>query len=181
MVERYQVIIVGGGPGGVALALELGLRGISCAVIERHLSPQRIPKGQNLTQRTLEHFYFWGIVDELRASRVMPPGYPIGGITAYESLMGEYWFSPPGREVVRSYYFQENDRLPQYQMEGVLRAKLKELPLVTTHFGWNAESIEQDDNGVRVTITETNGTGREVLEGAYLVGCDGARSTVRES
>ena len=38
-------------------------------------SSSRIPKGQNLTHRTLEHFYFWGIVDELRAARFLPPGY----------------------------------------------------------------------------------------------------------
>jgi 2-polyprenyl-6-methoxyphenol hydroxylase-like FAD-dependent oxidoreductase len=88
-MQRFQVVIVGGGPVGVALAVELGLRGISCALVERHLAPQRIPKGQNLTQRTLEHFYFWGIVDELRAARLLPPGYPIGGVTAYESLMSD--------------------------------------------------------------------------------------------
>ena len=75
MEKHYQVIIVGGGPVGVALAVDLGLRGISCALVERHLSPQRIPKGQNLTQRTLEHFYFWGVSNELRAARALPPGY----------------------------------------------------------------------------------------------------------
>ncbi|MFN0073958.1 MAG: FAD-dependent monooxygenase [Chloroflexota bacterium] len=181
MAHQYQVVVVGGGPVGVALAVELGLRGISCALVERHLTPQRIPKGQNLTQRTLEHFYFWGIVDELRASRVMPPGYPIGGITAYHDLMSEYWFAPPGREVVRSYYFQENDRLPQYQMEGVLRARMAELPSVTSLFGWSAEAVEQDGRGARVTIAEVNGSGCQVLESEYVVGCDGARSTVRDS
>ena len=89
----------------MALAVELGLRGVSCALVERHLVPQQIPKGQNLSQRTLEHFYFWGIVDELRAARVMPSGYPISGITAYGNLMSEYWYAPPRREVVNSYYF----------------------------------------------------------------------------
>ena len=63
MDKHYQVIIVGGGPVGVALAVDLGLRGVSCALIERRRRLQQIPKGQNLTQRTLEHFYFWGIVD----------------------------------------------------------------------------------------------------------------------
>jgi 2-polyprenyl-6-methoxyphenol hydroxylase-like FAD-dependent oxidoreductase len=181
MAQQYQVIIVGGGPVGVGLAVELGQRGISCVLVERHMTPQRIPKGQNLTQRTLEHFYFWGIVDELRASRVMPPGYPIGGITAYGNLMSEYWFAPPGREVVRSFYFQDNDRLPQYQMEGVLRKRMADFPSVTSLFGWSAETIEQSDSGVRVTVAEVNGNGRQVLEAQYVVGCDGARSTVRES
>jgi len=45
MNKRHQVIIVGGGPVGVALAVELGLRGIDCALIERRLEPQLIPKG----------------------------------------------------------------------------------------------------------------------------------------
>src|SRR5919197_1032652 len=98
MDQRYQVIVVGGGPVGVALAVELGLRGVSCAVVERRQTPQRIPKGQSLTQRTLEHFYFWGIADELRAARLLPPGYPIGSITTYGSLMGDYSFGPDTRE-----------------------------------------------------------------------------------
>ncbi len=83
VVNSYEVAIVGGGPVGVALAVELGQRGISCVLVERHQTPQPIPKGQNLTNRTLEHFYFWHCVDELRAARIMPPGYPIGGVTTY--------------------------------------------------------------------------------------------------
>ena len=56
MEKHFQVIIVGGGPVGVALAVELGLRGVSCALVERRTGLRSIPKGQNLTQRTLEHF-----------------------------------------------------------------------------------------------------------------------------
>ena len=62
-MSSYQVIIVGGGPVGVGLAVELGLRGITSIIVERHAKPQRIPKGQNLTHRTLEHFHFWNIED----------------------------------------------------------------------------------------------------------------------
>ena len=58
MAKRHQVVIVGGGPVGMALAVELGQRNVDCVVVERHLEVGRIPKGQNLTQRTLEHFYF---------------------------------------------------------------------------------------------------------------------------
>src|SRR6202048_1143783 len=124
MKKKYQVVIVGGGPVGAALALELGLRGVSCALIERTTELQRIPKGQNLTQRTLEHFYFWGVADELRAARIMPKNVPIAEITAYGNLMSPYWQAPPGREIVRTFYFQDNDRMPQYRMEAVLRNKL---------------------------------------------------------
>ncbi len=110
----------------------------------------------------------------------MPQGYHIGGVTAYRSLMDEYWYSPRMREVVRSYYFQANERLPQYNMEAVLRRKLVTLPSVETRFGWSAETVEQDANSARVTIVEEEGGGRHVLEADYVVGCDGAKSTVRD-
>jgi 2-polyprenyl-6-methoxyphenol hydroxylase-like FAD-dependent oxidoreductase len=193
---------VGGGPVGVGLAVELGQRGISCTLVERYQDPQQIPKGQNLTQRALEHFYFWGVVDELRASRAMPNNYPIGSVTAYKNMMSDYWYAPPGRELVQSYYFEENDRLPQYRLEEVLRKRMASLPTVTAMFGWSAESVEQNANGVRVTIaervgtkdsqyewagfdgaqdaSEMQGTNRQVLEADFVVGCDGARSLIRE-
>src|SRR5262245_29593884 len=114
MAERYQVIIVGGGPVGVALAVDLGLRGVSCALVERHQAPQRIPKGQNLSARSLEIFYFLGVEQELRAARILPPGFPIGNVTAYQSLVGEYWYAPRGMESTSRYFFTTNERLPQY-------------------------------------------------------------------
>ena len=154
------------------------MRGISCALVESRTEVGRIPKGQNLTHRTLEHFYFMGIVDELRAARFLPPGFAIGEITSYGDLNGEYWFAPAGRELVHDYYFQKNDRLPQYQMEKVLRAKMATLPKVESRFGWTATKVEQDAGSARVTITKDGAS--EVLEGDYLVGCDGGHSIVRE-
>src|SRR5262245_12157404 len=180
MDKQYQVIIVGGGPVGVALAVDLGMRGVSCALVERRRKLQQIPKGQNLTQRTLEHFYFWGIADELRAARVMPPGYPIGGVTAYKNLMSEFWHAQPGREIVRSYYFQDNERLPQYRMEEVLRRKMADLPSVDGYFGWSAKEITQNDEQVEVAIAEEEGAQRKVLTADYVVGCDGGHSMVRD-
>src|SRR3954451_14501795 len=177
-MKKFQVVIVGGGPVGVALAVQLGMRGISCALVESRIELGHIPKGQNLTHRTLEHFYFMGIVDELRAARFLPPGFAIGEITSWGNLNGQYWFAPAGRELVHDYYFQKNDRLPQYQMEKVLRAKMATLPKVESRFGWTATNVEQDGAGARVTITRDGAT--EVLEGEYVVGCDGGHSIVRE-
>jgi 4-hydroxyisophthalate hydroxylase len=173
-----RVIVVGGGPVGVGLALDLGLRGISCAVVEQRTRLSTIPKGQGLSQRTMEHMWRWGVADQLRAARAMPPGHPIGQVTVYENLMGEFWHAPPARELVQAYYFQANERLPQYRTEEVLRRRLATLPHVDARLGWRATDIEQDAGGVQVTI-ERDGV-REVLAGDYVVGCDGGHSLVRE-
>jgi len=180
MKKRNQVVIVGGGPVGVALAVELGRRGLSCVLAERRREPQRIPKGQNLTQRSVEHFYFWGVLDALRAARILPPDYPMSGIVAYRDLNNEYWAAPPLREIVNPYYFQNNERLPQYQAECVLRTRLKQLDNVEARFGWVAEAIDQNADGVEVTIAEDGSAGRETIQSDYAVGCDGAHSLVRE-
>jgi 2-polyprenyl-6-methoxyphenol hydroxylase-like FAD-dependent oxidoreductase len=160
--------------------VELGTRGVSCALVERRTTLPIIPKGQNLTQRTLEHFYFWGLADELRAARTMPQGYPIGEVTAYGNLMSEYWFTSAGREVVRPYYFQDNERLPQYRTEEVLRRRMASLPSVDDYFGWSAQSISQDEGGAEVVVRR-DGHDPLTLRGEYLVGCDGGHSMVRDT
>ena len=179
-MSQRQVIIVGGGPVGVALALDLGLRGVSSVVVESRADLANIPKGQGLTQRTLEHFYVWGLDEELRAARLMPRGYPIGEITAYGNLMSPYWQAPAGREVVSDFFFQKPERLPQYCMEAVLRRKLAAMPNVELRLGVTATALAQSDNGVRATVIDERGES-QTLEADYLVGCDGGHSMVREA
>lgn len=178
--EGTQVVIVGGGPVGIGLAIELGQRGIRCTLVERYLQPQPIPKGQNLTQRTLEHFHFWGAERELRAARTIPADYGIGGLTAYGTLLGGYHYDWLQRELVRPFYFQSNERLPQYATEAVLRKRLAELPTVQTLYGWKADGIRQSSDGVEVTVSPREGSDRKTIHAAYGVGCDGSRSMVRE-
>jgi 2-polyprenyl-6-methoxyphenol hydroxylase-like FAD-dependent oxidoreductase len=180
MAQRTQVVIVGGGPVGLGLGVVMGLSGIGCVLLEARTGSSRIPKGQNLTQRTLEHFAGWGIEGELRAARLMPQGYPIGEFTAYGNLMSPYFHVPAGRELVRRFYAQDNERLPQYQMEAVLRRKLATLASVDARFGWTAGAFDQDARGVRVAVTNDATGATETLEADYVVGCDGARSGVRE-
>jgi 2-polyprenyl-6-methoxyphenol hydroxylase and related FAD-dependent oxidoreductases len=115
--NHAEIVIVGAGPVGLGLAIELGQRGIRCTVVERYTRPQPIPKGQNLTQRTLEHFHFWGAEQQLRAARTIPRDYGIGGMTAYGTLLSGYNYDWLQRELVRPFYFTDNERLPQYATE----------------------------------------------------------------
>lgn len=174
-----QVAIVGGGPVGLGLAVDLGLRGVRSVVVERYLEPQPIPKGQNLTQRTMEHFYFWGIENELRSSRTIPREYGIGGITSYGTLLSGYSYDWLQRELVRPFYFTENERLPQYATEAVLRRRAAQISNVETCFGWTCETVEQRDRSAIVGIANRDGR-RITLETKYVIGCDGSRSIVRD-
>ena len=175
-----DVVIVGGGPVGLGLAIELGQRGVRCILAERYTQPQPIPKGQNLTQRTMEHFHFWGAEPQLRAARTIPPEYGIGGLTAYGSLLSNYHYDWLQRELVKPYYFKENERLPQYETERVLRERVSEIACVETLYGWECQSITPNDTTTHVMLAERSGQEVKHIRAQYVVGCDGSRSKTRE-
>lgn len=183
MSTEYEVVINGGGPVGMGLAIELGLRGIRTCVVERYPRPQQVPKGQNLTQRTAEHFLFWGCEPNLRAAqaRHTPEGSGIGGLTAYGTLLSDYSYDWLNRAKVSQYYYVPNARLPQYATEDVLRARVAGLDSVDVLYGWAGQALAQDDTGVTLTIAEHKGDSVRDLRAAYLVGTDGSHSFVREA
>ncbi|MEO3388646.1 FAD-dependent oxidoreductase [Mesorhizobium sp. CAU 1741] len=182
MQERAtQVVIVGGGPVGMGLAIELGQRGVAVVVVEKYPTPQPVPKGQNLTQRTMEHFHFWHAEKELRAARTVPKEYGIGGLTAYGTLLGDYHYDWLQRELVRPYYLTDNERLPQYATEEVLRARAAQLPSIELLYGWSGDDVEQDTGGVVVTALNRESGERIRIRADYAVGCDGSKSSLREA
>jgi len=174
-----DVIISGGGPVGLGLAIELGQRGHGVTVVERNDTPPRIPKGQNLTQRTMEHMRAWGVENAIRAAKTIPHGVGLGGLTAYGSLLSGYHYDWFKRGEVAQYYSAENERLPQYATEAVLRARVAELPSVELLTGWRATGATQTDRHAELTIE--NGKDIRTVQGTYLVGCDGSHSRIRRS
>jgi len=176
-MKSYDVIISGGGPVGLGLAIDLGQRGVRVAVFEKHHQPSPIPKGQNLTQRTMEHMVAWGVEPEIRAAKTIPKGVGIGGLTAYGTLFSGHHYDWYNRASVAPYYHAENERLPQYATETVLRARIDQLESIDFWSGWTVDQVDQSADSVTVSIQD--GDRVEHISARYLVGCDGPRSNTR--
>ncbi len=182
-VERTQVAIVGGGPAGLAMALELGTRGISCVVIERQARAGHAPRAKTTNVRTREHLRRWGIADDLAAASPFGVDFPsdvffvtsLGGprIARFENAFA----CAPGRD---ERYSEHAQWVPQYKLEAVMQRHAATLPSVRFRYGQQVTGFSQDGDAVHVTILDQAHGGETVLSVDYLVGADGARSVVRD-
>ncbi|MCP3731119.1 FAD-dependent monooxygenase [Sphingomonas sp. MG17] len=180
--SRPQVIIVGAGPTGLALAIELGTRGVPCLVVERTERGGYAPRAKTTHVRTRELMRRWGIAGEL--AKVSPFGIDYPADIHFVTRLS-------GRSLVRfrdalncapardERYSEHAQWVPQYKLEAVLRAKALSLPHVRMLYGTEFVDFAQDAGEVRVRLRGSSGQ-EEVIAGDYLVGADGARSVVRE-
>ena len=175
----YQVIIVGGGPVGLGLGIDLGQRGISVLIIEQYFTRQLIPKGQNMTQRTGEHFRAWGVSNEISNAKKIKTIGGASGVTAYGTLLGPYHYEWLNRSWVNSFYANPSVRMPQYLTEYVLRDRVDQLSNVDILYDWNFVGFSQNKDNISVQVEEMSGKEKKNFVAQYLVGCDGAFSLVR--
>jgi len=181
-MTTYDMLIAGAGPVGLALAIELGHRGVTCLVVERNDRVGHSPRAKTTNVRTREHLRRWGIADTLRQASPMPPDYPPNIVFATrmngpELARFENAFN--GRRERNELYSEEAQWVPQYTLEEVLRAHAVSLPGVTVRFNTELKTLVQDDQGVDAEIADLLTGATETVRGRYLVGADGARSFVR--
>src|ERR1700733_1981755 len=176
-VETTAVLVVGGGPAGLAAAAELGLRGVGCVVLEPRAEVSHLrPRAKTTSVRTMEHLRRWGVADALRAAAPLPVAWS-QRVTFCESLSGRRitdFDNAFGLVTGRDERFAEaGQQVPQPVVEDVLRAHLRTRPGVRLRFGASVTALAPDDAGVTVTIEPQDGAGYQLRAG-YVLGCDGA-------
>jgi len=183
-----QVLIVGGGPVGLTLAIDLGRRGVRCTLIEQKEAPQFLPKMERCNARTMEIFRRMGIVDKVRAaglrddvpmdvfiilSLAEPPllhlPYP-----SVKRARAEISACSDGSMPLEPYQL-----ISQYTLEPLLKSIAEGLRSVTVRYGCRLESFTQDESSVTALVKHANGTDG-AIDASYMVGCDGGGSTVRK-
>jgi len=184
-----RVIIAGGGPVGMVLALELGRRAVPCILLNDRDGPSPQPKANATSPRSMEHLRRLGIAGTFRAAG-LPADHPTD--VTYVTRLNGYELArqrlPCWRDAVAETAIgsgpwaspEPAQRGSQIYLERVLYARLADFPAIDRRFGWRLDGFEARADGVAVRAVEV-ATGKEaVLEGDWLVGCDGPSSVVRK-
>jgi len=158
---RTQVLVVGAGPVGLALAAELRLGGASVIVLERRNTPSTESRASTLHARTMELFDHRGLVELLGS----PPNDRMG-----------HFGGIPLDLVAEPTAYPGQWKVPQTQVEAMLGRRARRLGADVRH---GCEVTGLDDVGDRVRVTFDDGDGETVIVAEYVVGCDGEESTVR--
>ncbi len=188
-MTRAPVLIAGGGPVGMTLALELASHGVRSMLVERNPTTTRHPKMDLTNGRSMELYRRLGLADRLR--KVAVPEDHVFDIVWATSGPGTgrelHRFRYPSPLEKRAVAARENDgrhtreppmRVSQIVVEPALKAAIEENPLVDSRFGWAFESLEQDTDGVTTLVADANGA-KDRVRSDYLAGCDGGASRVR--
>ncbi|MEM1155537.1 MAG: FAD-dependent monooxygenase [Pseudomonadota bacterium] len=193
MSEQFDtpILIAGGGPVGLVLALELERHGVDAILIERNPSTTRHPKMDITNGRSMEIFRRLGVADRLR--EVAVPGDHKVSVIWCDKPEGMQLarFDYPSVNEAREQLRERNDgtmalepgmRVSQVLLEPVLKDILdSESKHIDVRFGWALSSLEQDDDGVTATIQSTETGETQTVRCQYLAGCDGANSVARNA
>lgn len=184
------ILIVGGGMVGLSLAVDLGSRGVDCILLNDDPTEATHPQGNSLNSRTMEHYRRFGLADRVRAAG-LPPEYPtdVVYITRFAGWELARLPMPSSAEKVRDRTRSEHTRLtPEplhranfFYIETILKHRAEALPSVDVRFGWRLVEFDQTKDYVKALVENVADGSRRSIRCDWLIGCDGARSTVRQT
>ena len=187
--NRYPVLIVGGGPVGLCLSMELSTRDVPHLLVNKRAETPRHPKGSTINSRTMEHLRRYGAGPAIRktglpenascdstyVSRIT--GYELGRIpmpTLKEKI------SNPGPWGETTLTPEPIHRSNQMYFEAVMKTHAESFCTADIRFGWELISFEDKGDHVEAVIKNLSNDKIETVVADYLAGCDGAQGLIRK-
>jgi 2-polyprenyl-6-methoxyphenol hydroxylase-like FAD-dependent oxidoreductase len=182
--DTYDVVVVGGGPVGLATAIDVGTRGHSVLLVESDDGVVRYPTAESIDTASMELLRRWGIAEE-----VLHSGFPahyrrdiafVSHMTGYELAR----FPRPGnvdrRDTTRGLSPEGGVWWPKFWFDTALRDRAAAEPTVDLRFRWTCTGFDDRSEGVRFQLCSTE-HGQQSINARFLVGCDGAGSPIRKA
>jgi len=172
--DDKRVLIAGGGPVGLLCAWLLGRRGIPVTVFDENDAPQADPRAATTHPATLEVLADDGLAADMARVGLVAPIF-------------QFWDRPSGALVAEFDHalLKDDTRFPyvvqceQFKTAKLILDRLRGLANVEIRFGHIVTGVEQADDGVTISVRDRQGTAQH--RGAWLIGADGGRSTVRKA
>lgn len=182
-MTNTPVLIVGAGPVGLALAGDLGRRGVRCLLIERSDGGIKQAKMDMVGIRTMEYCRRWKIVPWVHAAGYNRD-YPqdcawVTTLTGHE--LGREPFPTVREETSPPQSPEKRERCPQNFFDPVLRRFAEQSGLVEFKYETELSGLREHAEGVTATLSDLKTGEKQEIECAYLVGSDGGASTVRQA
>lgn len=176
-----SVLIVGAGPVGLGLALELSWRGVPCVIIDQGDGVITAPKLGAIGIRTMEFARRWGIAERVRQTPFRRDyGLDMVFCTDIDGhFLARHKYPSLQDDPVPPESPEKKWRCPQLWFDPLLTQCVQEMKDASLLYRRRLEHFEQDDARVTATVTNLENGDTETIVARYLIGCDGAGSTVR--
>jgi 3-(3-hydroxy-phenyl)propionate hydroxylase len=174
MQTDLPIIVAGGGPVGCIMALALARQGIPVELFEAEARVNDAPRAATTHAATLEMLSELGLVDEVIRCGLIEPKFRIWD-RASRAVIVEFDFGLLAQDTRFPYVVQ----CEQHKLANMTLARLRDFPHASVAFSTRVTALQQFSEHVEVTVE--GATGARKVRGAYLIGADGGRSTVRKA
>ena len=173
-MKKYDVAIVGFGPTGGTLANLLALQGFSILIIEKEKSFYPLPRAVHFDDEIMRVFQTIGITDKFLKHTIINKG------TKFVNSKNRVVLDWPRPRSITENGWYPSYRFHQPDLERKLRRRLKDFKKVSVMQSTKVNSLKEEKSSVKIFIENINNNKISEIRAKYIIGCDGARSTIRK-